>query len=396
MNDNISLLLTLSAIITFSPFIARIFRVPTTPIEIILGSLLAYVGLIHHHEFFELVAEFGFLYLMFIAGTEINLKKIFKIDTDVLNRAFIYLSLLYFLSFVFSIYFKLSNVFIVILPLISVGLIATLKKEYGKDITWLSLAMVVGAIGEIVSIAVLTVSSEAFISGMSLDLLKTIFTLILFIALILILFHALRVLFWWYPEIAPLLMPHFDNKDQDFRISMAILFSLLALMMYLDLELAFGAFIAGMFIPTFFEHKYQLPRKLETYGFGFLVPIFFVHVGSSFHLAALQVNGLVEMALLVTVLMIAIRLVASLVFVKTASFKDSILLGLSHAMPLTLLIAIATLAYHQHSIDKFHYYAFILASLFEVIVVMIAIKVIVHPPLIFKKILLKLRRSEAE
>lgn len=395
MNDNISLLLTLSAIITFSPFIARIFRVPTTPIEIVLGSLLAYAGLIHHHEFFELVAEFGFLYLMFIAGTEINLKKIFKIDPDVLNRALIYLSLLYFLSFVFSLYFKLSNVFIVILPLISVGLIATLKKEYGKDTTWLSLAMIVGAVGEIVSIAVLTVSSEAFVSGMSLDLLKTIFTLILFIGLILLLFHVLRVLFWWYPEIAPLLMPHFDNKDQDFRLSMAILFSLLALMMYLGLELAFGAFIAGMFIPTFFEHKYQLPRKLESYGFGFLVPIFFVHVGSSFHLSALQVNGLVEMALLVTVLMIAIRIISSLVFIKTASLKDSVLLGLSHAMPLTLLIAIATLAYHQHSIDKFHYYAFILASLFEVIVVMLCIKIIVHPPKLFKKIYLTLARRKA-
>jgi len=389
MNENISLLLTLSAIIAFSPFLAKIFKVPTTPVEIILGSLLAYVGLVHNHEFFELVAEFGFLYLMFIAGTEINLKKILKIDKDILNRAFIYLSLLYFLSFVFSMYFKLSNVFIVILPLISVGLIATLKKEYGKETTWLSLAMVVGAVGEIVSIAVLTVSSEAFISGMSLDLLKTIFTLVLFLGLILLLFHALRVLFWWYPEIAPLLMPHLDNKDQDFRLSMAILFSLLALMMYLGLELAFGAFIAGMFIPTFFEHKYQLPKKLESYGFGFLVPIFFVHVGSSFNLAALQVNGLVTMALLVTALMIVIRLFSAMVFIKNSSFKDAILLGLSHAMPLTLLIAIATLAYHQHSIDKFHYYAFILASLFEVILVMLIIKVIVYPPKIITKIFTK-------
>jgi len=79
-------------------------------------------------------------------------------------------------------------------------------------------------------------------------------------------------------------------------------------------------------------------------------------------------------------LMIGIRLVAAMVFVKATSLKDAILLALSHSMPLTLLIAIATLAYHQHTIDKFHYYAFILASLFEVIIVMLAIKLIVHPP----------------
>jgi len=380
MGENINLVLTLSAIIAFSPFLAKIVKIPTTPVEIILGSFLAYAGLLHEHKLFELVAEFGFLYLMFIAGTEINIKKILKIDKSILNRAFIYLSLLYFLSFICSLYLQLSNVFIVILPLISVGLIATLKKEYGKETSWLPLAMVVGSVGEIVSIAVLTVASEAFVTGISLELLKTIFTLILFIGLIIILFHALRLLFWWFPETAPLLMPHLDNKEQDFRLSMAILFSFIALMMYLDLELAFGAFIAGMFIPTFFEHKYQLPGKLESYGFGFVVPIFFVHVGASFNLAALYVDGLILMALLVSALMIGIRLLSAMVFNQGGSFKDSILLGLSHSMPLTLLIAIATLAYHQHSIDKFHYYAFILASLFEVIFVMMTIKMIIHPP----------------
>ncbi len=391
MGEDISLVLTLSAIIAFSPFLAKILRVPTTPVEIILGSLLAYAGLLYDHELFELVAEFGFLYLMFIAGTEINIKKIIKIDPSILNRALIYLALLYFLSFVCSLYLQLSNVFIVILPLISVGLIATLKKEYGKDTSWLPMAMIVGSIGEIVSIAVLTVASEAFQTGISIVLLKTIFTLLLFLGLILVLFYALKMLFWWYPEFAPILMPHLDNTDQDFRLSMAILFSFLALMMYLDLELAFGAFIAGMFIPTFFEHKYELPQKLESYGFGFLVPIFFVHVGSSFNLAALYVEGLIMTALLVTGLMIGIRIISSMVFNPNGSFKDSVLLALSHSMPLTLLIAIATLAYHQHSIDKFHYYAFILASLFEVIIVMLAIKLIVQPP----KFLLRLLRRGA-
>ncbi len=385
MEGNISLVLTLSAIIAFSPFLAKIFKIPTTPVEIVLGSTLAYMGFLHNHKLFELVAEFGFLYLMFIAGTEINIKKILKIDKSLLQSALIYLLLLYLLSFISTFYLGLSNVFIVILPLISVGLIATLKKEYGKETSWLPLAMIVGSVGEIVSIAILTVASEAFDTGFGYELLKGIFTLSFFLIIITLLFYALKVLFWWYPEIAPLLMPHADNKDQDFRLSMAILFSFLGLMMYLNLELAFGAFIAGMFIPTFFEHKYELPKKLESYGFGFLVPIFFVHVGSSFKLSALQVDGLISTALLVTALMIGIRLISAMVFVKATSLKDSVLLALSHSMPLTLLIAIATLAYHQHTIDKFHYYAFILASLFEVIIVMLAIKLIVYPPLALVK-----------
>jgi hypothetical protein len=64
------------------------------------------------------------------------------------------------------------------------------------------------------------------------------------------------------------------------------------------------------------------------------------------------------------------------VFIKELGAIDSILMGLSHSMPLTLLIAMATLAYHANSIDELHYYAFILASLFQVISVMIVIKFI--------------------
>ena len=54
------------------------------------------------------------------------------------------------------------------------------------------------------------------------------------------------------------------------------------------------------------------------------------------------------------------------------------MIGLSHSMPLTLLIAVATLAYHNHSITQFYYYAFILASILEVLVVMILIRIISH------------------
>jgi len=40
----------------------------------------------------------------------------------------------------------------VALPLISVGMLATLSKEYGKDIGWVSMSLLIGAIGEVLSI----------------------------------------------------------------------------------------------------------------------------------------------------------------------------------------------------------------------------------------------------
>lgn len=375
MHENITLIISLALILIFSPFLAKILRIPTTPIEIILGALLGYFGFLHHNELFEISAEIGFLYLMFIAGTEVNVKKMLKTPSEMIKKIALYLLLLYIFSISFTLYFDLGKTFALLLPLISVGLVATLSKEYGK-MSWIELSMSVGTVGEVVSIAVLTLTSAGLEHGLSIKFFQVVTALVLFIAFVFVLFRTLQLFFWWFPEIATVLMPHEDNKEQDIRLSISILFLLLGAMLALDLELAFGAFIAGIFIPTFFEHKSDLPEKLASYGFGFLVPLFFISVGAAFKFEAFAIQGLLALSLEITAIMIVMRLLSALVFNSTIGFKSSILLGLSHSMPLTLLIAIATLAYHANSIDELHYYAFILASLFEVILVMIFIKLI--------------------
>ena len=375
MSDSVILIITISLIIIFTPFFAKLLKLPTTPIEIILGSILGYIGFLHNEHLFDIVAELGFLYLMFIAGTEINLKKVLKTPVNIMKKVIFYLIILYTFSILISLYLNLGKIFMVLLPLISVGLVATLSKEYGKT-PWLGLSMTAGGIGEVVSIGFLTLTSAALDSGFGIGLIKTIFALMLFLLFMFLLFRAMELLFWWFPGVSTALMPVKDNKEQDIRLSMGIFFLLVGAMLYLNLELAFGAFLAGIFIPTFFEHKHELPEKLASYGFGFLIPIFFIHIGSSFNLDALTMEGLISKAFIIAVVMIVMRVVASLVFIKELGVVDSILMGLSHSMPLTLLIAMATLAYHASSIDTLHYYAFILAALFQVISVMIIIKLI--------------------
>ncbi len=370
-----TLIITIALIIIFSPFFGKLLKLPTTPIEIILGSLFGYAGFLHDAHLFEIVAEIGFLYLMFIAGTEINLKNVLKTSRSIIKRVIFYLIILYAFSISFSLYFELGKIFMVLLPLISVGLVAALSKEYGKT-PWLEISMTAGAIGEVVSIGFLTITSAALQSGFGFELIKSIFALIVFILFMFLLFRAMQLLFWWLPKVSLALMPHNDNQEQDIRLSMGILFLLVGAMLYLHLELAFGAFLAGIFIPTFFDHKHELPEKLASFGFGLLIPIFFIHIGTSFHLEALSIDGLITKAITIALAMILMRVIASLVFKKQLGITDSILMGLSHSMPLTLLIAMATLAYTANSIDTLHYYAFILAALFQVISVMIVIKLI--------------------
>ncbi len=377
MSQNVELIITISLIIIFSPFIAKIFKLPTTPIEIILGSIFGYIGFLQHHYLFILIAKFGFLYLMFLAGSEIDLKQVLKTSATLVKEILLYILLLYLFAIFFSLYFSLGKIFMVLLPLISIGLVATLSKEYGKT-AWLELSMTAGGIGEIISITALTLVSAALEHGISHGLFKTILSLLVFLLLMFIVFRALQLLFWWFPKTSTVLMPHEDNKEQDIRLSMGIFFILIGIMLYLHLELAFGAFLAGIFLPTFFDHKHELPQKLSSYGFGFLIPIFFIYTGSSFDLNALLVDGLLIKSIIIMLVMIFMRIIAATIFIKEYGTKNSILVALSHSMPLTILIAMVTLAFNAHSINRVYYDAFILASLFQVIFVMIIIKILAH------------------
>lgn len=378
MTEEILIIISISLIIFTSPLISRVLRLPTITVEIILGALAAYFAFIVEHSILELVAELGFLYLMFLAGLEVDLKKIVNISSNLLKKSLFYNVILFTLAAIITFYLDLGYIFIVIIPLISIGLLAALKKEYG-DVEWINLAITVGLIGEIVSIFALTTVSAALEFGINFEFYKTMFLFMVFLVSMLFIYKLFHNLIWWYPEIKAALMPEVDHQEQDIRVSMAIFFLMITVMIYLHLEVAFGAFIAGTFITTFFEeHNKQLPHKLEHFGFGWLVPIFFIYVGSSFELESLFHDGLIIKAILIAAAMIVTRLIASTLFIKDMGWNKFYMIGLSHSMPLTLLIAVATLAYHNHSITQFYYYAFILAAIIEVLVVMIAIRMLSH------------------
>ena len=374
--DGLSILIVLALIVFSSPYFSKILRIPIAPVEIILGALAGYLALIGHNEMFKIVSEVGFFYLMFLAGTEVDLKIFFTTDKKILKLGLLYIAILYALSAFTTFAFNIDKLFILIIPLMSVGMIFTLFKEYGKDKDWLNLGMLVGSIGEVVSIAALTFVGAYMKFGAGSELALTTLYLGGFLALSAGAFKALNVLFWWYPQLRVILMPHYDNAEKDIRLCMALFFSIIALMLYLNLEIAFGAFVAGTFIATFFDHKKDLPHKLASFGFGFLVPTFFVHIGSTFKLNAIFIDGVVRDALLIVTVMTLFRAVSASVFLNLLGFRKTLLYALSHSMPLTLLIAVATIAYKSGGINENFYFSFILASLTQAIIVTICIKIL--------------------
>ncbi len=56
--------------------------------------------------------------------------------------------------------------------------------------------------------------------------------------------------------------------------------------------------------------------------------------------------------------------------------RDALLIALSLSMPLTLLVAVATIGYDTKLLDLLTYYQLILASIMEIIISMTIIKIL--------------------
>jgi len=374
--NSTTIILTLSLLIWLSPFISKIVRMPIPPVEIILGSLFAYFGFIYDNPYFDLVAQTGFLYLMFLAGMEVDLKQLINSPKIIINKSLLFLLILSILSAIFGWIFELNSIIIISMPLISVGLLATLSKTYDKNENWLTLAFTAGILGEVLSITALTIFDAASKTGFNMHLLIEVGYLLGFIISVFILYKLLQILFWWFPELKQILIPKLDTANQDIRLAMALFFIFIAIMLSLKLELALGSFIAGMAISAFFRHQKALEEKMSNLGFGFLVPIFFIHVGASFDIKSLLADSVVSGALTITVLMILARVLASFVLKGIYKQSDALLVAFSLSMPLTLLIAVATIGENAELITRLEYYQLVLASIFEVLISMSTIKIL--------------------
>jgi len=377
MNNTVLVIITLSLLVMFSPFLSRVTRLPVVVVEILLGSIAGYFGFLVETELFKIIAKVGFLYLMFLAGMEVNLKEFGFAKSSLLRRTIIYFAMLYGCSFALYFYFDLSAVYLVAFPIFSLGMLMALVKEYGKNQPWLALALNIGIIGELVSILALTILSGGLEHGFNREFAFTLGGLFIFMVGFIAFFKGIRILFWWYPGLKVLIMPHDDGKDQDIRFSMALMFMMIAVMLYLKIEVVLGAFLAGVFVATYFKHKTELPHKLSSFGFGFLVPIFFIHVGSTLALDAFADPKILTMAFYIASAIIGIRLVSSFVaYSGYLGVKNTILFSLSDSMPLTFTVAIATLGYEAAVITHEEYYSFIVASMGSGIFIMILIKLL--------------------
>lgn len=374
--ENLIFLAHVVLLMVLSPILSRLFRIPTPVVEILLGSLAVWLGFLHvDNDVFRNLAKIGFFYLMFLAGMEIDIPRFLHYKERYLKKTLLYFFCLYSLSLIIFLVFNLSYVYIVAIPIISLGMVMALINQYGKEVQWLEFSLLIGVVGELLSIGALVVFDGAMTHGLGWDFAKSILILISVFFSSYILFRLLKIIFWWYPGLKSLIMPHDDTMQQSMRVSIGLFFVLIATMQWLDIDMVLGAFIAGIFISNFFAHKTELPHQLSTFGFGFLVPLFFIFVGTTLNLETVFTKTIFTHALWIVLAMVGIRMISSFVaYYSSLKFWDTVFFSLSTSMPLTFLVAIATIAMKNGAIGQEEYASFIVASLIEGIVIMILIQ----------------------
>ena len=378
--DNFIFFSQLALLLIIAPIASKAFKIPIVVAEILLGSFAVWIGFIHvENDLFKNIAKIGFFYLMFLAGLEIDLKKFLIHKDKLLKNAIIYFISLYLLSFGIYLIFNLNPVYVVAIPIVSLGMIIALISEHGKSYKWLELVLIIGVIGEIISISAIVIYESYIHHGMGIDLYQNI--LIFFVVLLAIYysFKLLNLIFWWNPGLKKLIMPENDEKLQSIRVSVGLFIVLIAIMHSLKIDMVLGAFFAGIYIANFFEHKKELPHILHNIGFGFLVPIFFIYVGTTFELESILKPEILYDAFFILLMIVIVRIVSAFISFKSElSNKEVLLFGLANSMPLTFLIAIATIAYESSLMAKNEYLSFVLAGMSSGIIMMIVINLILY------------------
>ncbi len=322
------------------PILSDRIGVPAVVGEIICGIIIgrSVLGIFSgEEEGIAFLASFGFIFLMFLVGMEIDFSqvevhgaKLFVLGTLIF---IITLAISMFLTHQMGYGFYMA----LVLSTSSVGLILPTIKEQGLLKSELGQTIIISAfVADFTTMLLLTVHTLYHEKGITWEMLLIALIFMLFFAV----YYAGKLVIWHYPERLSKWFKSDHPSEIGVRASFALLLVFVVLAEVVGVEAILGAFLAGVMLSLLFRGGTVLEQKLYGIGYGFLIPIFFISVGMQFDLGALARGGiyLVPMLLLIA---FVVKMVPSLLFLVRHSLKDSISAGVLLSSRLSLIIAVA-------------------------------------------------------
>jgi Kef-type K+ transport system membrane component KefB len=354
-HDAVSLLIfALGAFII--PAISGRIGIPAAVGEILFGILVGphLLGWFEPNDFTSFLAEFGFAFLMFLIGLELDFTRIEREGIrGVLAAAGISLSF-FAIAFGITIALDLPLFLFLAFGAVSLGILMVTLNEVGLTRTNAGQTMIfVGSLGEFSTIILLTAFGLYYRYGMVWHLATELSKLgVIFIAAYIVLV-ILRTLIWWWPNAFSRVVAARDPSEIGVRASMATMLVFVALAALMDVEAILGSFVAGALFSFVFRDKGALETKMSSIGFGFFVPIFFIWVGTEFNLAAVMHMDILPLLGVFFGASLVSKMVASLpLMARGLSFRETLGAGLLFGTPLTLLVVIARIGQEVNIIGE--------------------------------------------
>jgi CPA2 family monovalent cation:H+ antiporter-2 len=338
-------LIVVTLVVVFSgivllPLVAPRLRIPVIVLELIFGIIIgkSFLNIVPENQIVDFFSDFGLVFLMFLAGMEIDMGKInLRIMKKVLAIVLASLAVP-FASGVALSYWVGMNPYLLgtLFCTTSLGLLLPVLKDLNLTRRQSQMLLASVIIVDIASMFILAFVLSALQGTLEIRFLYSILAIIV-----------LFLIPWFVSKRK--LRRKFTQKlwrkqyfELEMRASFAIIFLLAAASFKLGFHSIVGAFIGGLLVSEILPRATLQEEKLQSFGYSFFIPMFFIFVGSQVNLKPVffSLDNIVILAAIIAV-GIASKVIGVTVTSRLSGLKmrQSLAFGLFHTARLSLIIA---------------------------------------------------------
>ncbi|WP_341931227.1 monovalent cation:proton antiporter family protein [Staphylococcus aureus] len=362
---------------------------PVVVAEILMGIVIgnSFLNIVERDSILNILSTLGFIFLMFLSGLEIDFKA-FKKDKRArqgqnddeslipghLNLALTVFAFIMIISILLAYVFKWLGLvddvllMVIIISTISLGVVVPTLKEMNIMRTTIGqFILLVAVLADLVTMILLTVYGA--INGQGGSTIWLIGILVVFTAIS----YILGVQFKRMSFLQKLM----DGTTQiGIRAVFALIILLVALAEGVGAENILGAFLAGVVV-SLLNPDEEMVEKLDSFGYGFFIPIFFIMVGVDLNIPSLikEPKLLIIIPILIVAFIIS-KLIPVMFIRRWFDMKTTIASAFLLTSTLSLVISAAKISERLNAIS----------AETSGILILSAVITCVFVPIIFKKL----------
>ncbi|QDW84973.1 sodium:proton antiporter [Staphylococcus pasteuri] len=330
---------------------------PVVVAEILMGIIIgnSFLNLVTKDSMLSILSTLGFIFLMFLSGLEIDFNA-FKKDSRPrqgerkeekklpghLNLAMTVFALIMIVSIISAYALKWFGLIddvllmIIIISTISLGVVVPTLKEMNIMRTTIGqFILLVAVLADLVTMILLTIYGAVNGHGGStiwLTGILVVFTII---------FYVIGVLFKRMSFLQKLMG---GTTQIGIRAVFALIILLVALAEGVGAEYILGAFLAGVVV-SLLNPDEEMVEKLDSFGYGFFIPIFFIMVGVDLDIPSLvkEPSLLIIIPILILAFIVS-KLIPVFLIKRWFDMKTTVASAFLLTSTLSLVIAAAKIA----------------------------------------------------